>query len=373
MIQLFKNWSKKYFSDPQVIILALLLGIGFLLVFTLGEMLAPVIAALVVAFLLDGLVARLEKHGMKRRHGAILVFSFFMASLLGLLVVLFPMLVRQVRQLASEFPNMLLIARETLTNLPLRHPELISEDYARQIFDGVTNRVTGMGHGLIFLSLASVKGLISFIVYLVLVPLLVFFFLKDKLVIISWIRRFLPRERHLASSVWREVNRQMGNYVRGQFLRILIVWAATYLTYLSIGLNYSMLVGVLMGLSTVIPYLGAVVVTIPVGLLALFQWGWGSETIYVMIAYGVIHILDGNLLAPLLLAGVVNLHPVAIIMAVLVFGGLWGVWGLFFAIPLATLFNAVINAWLVRLEYQRQKQQNQSQTQQTQPVTEKPE
>ncbi|RJY21141.1 AI-2E family transporter, partial [Pseudomonas syringae pv. actinidiae] len=90
---------------------------------------------------------------------------------------------------------------------------------------------------------------------------------------------------------------------------------------------------------------GAVVVTVPVALIGLFQWGWSDQFIYLMIAHGVIQALDGNVLVPLLFSEAVNLHPVAIICAVLLFGGLWGFWGIFFAIPLATLFKAVLDAW----------------------------
>jgi putative permease len=95
----------------------------------------------------------------------------------------------------------------------------------------------------------------------------------------------------------------------------------------------------------IIPYVGAAVVTVPVGLVAYFQWGWGAQFGWVLFAYGVIQALDGYLLVPLLFSEVVDLHPVAIIIAILVFGGLWGFWGVFFAIPLATLVQAVLNAW----------------------------
>jgi putative permease len=95
----------------------------------------------------------------------------------------------------------------------------------------------------------------------------------------------------------------------------------------------------------VIPYIGAAVVTLPVAIIAFFQWGWSDYFFYLMLAYGVIQALDGNVLVPLLFSEAVNLHPVAIIVAVLVFGGLWGFWGVFFAIPLATLIKAVMNAW----------------------------
>ena len=86
-------------------------------------------------------------------------------------------------------------------------------------------------------------------------------------------------------------------------------------------------------------------VTVPVCLIALFQWGWSDQFIYLMAVYGIIQTLDGNVLVPLLFSEAVSLHPVAIICAVLLFGGLWGFWGVFFAIPLATLFKAVLDAW----------------------------
>jgi putative permease len=94
-----------------------------------------------------------------------------------------------------------------------------------------------------------------------------------------------------------------------------------------------------------VPYIGAVVVTVPVILVAWFQWGWSPEFIWLGVAYTVVQALDGNILVPLLFSEVVNLHPVAIIVAVLVFGGLWGFWGVFFAIPLATLVHAILIAW----------------------------
>jgi putative permease len=95
----------------------------------------------------------------------------------------------------------------------------------------------------------------------------------------------------------------------------------------------------------IIPYIGAVAVTVPVALIAYFQWGLGSELALVLGAYLLIHLLDGNVLAPILASEVVNLHAIAVIVAILVFGGLWGFWGVFFAIPLATLIQAVLDAW----------------------------
>ena len=176
-------------------------------------------------------------------------------------------------------------------------------------------------------------------------PLMVFFFMKDKTAIVTWVKHFLPDDRRLAGQVWADVDMQIGNYVRGKFIEIVIVWVVTYVTFALMGLQFSMLLGVLVGLSVVIPYVGAVTVTFPVAVIAYFQWGFTSDFAYIMIAYAIIQALDGNVLVPLLFSEVVNLHPIAIITAVLVFGGLWGFWGVFFAIPLATLVQAVLKAW----------------------------
>ena len=104
------------------------------------------------------------------------------------------------------------------------------------------------------------------------------------------------------------------------------------------------LLGVLVGFSVLIPYIGAAAVTLPVAMVGLFQWGLAPDFWWLLVAYGIIQALDGNVLVPVLFSEAVNLHPVAIIVAVLVFGGLWGFWGIFFAIPLATLVKAVWNA-----------------------------
>ncbi len=175
--------------------------------------------------------------------------------------------------------------------------------------------------------------------------MLVFFLLKDKDQILYWFTRFLPQDSDLSSQVWRDVDSKMAKYIRGKMLEIVIVGVATFIPLAAMGMNYAATLSLFVGLSVIIPYVGAVAVTIPVAMIAWFQWGAGPDFVYVMIAYLVVQFLDGNVLVPLLYSEVVNMHPAAIIIAVLVFGGLWGVWGVFFAIPLATLVQAVINAW----------------------------
>jgi putative permease len=345
MFTLIRNWINRYLSDPQLVILGFLLLLGFTLVFWLGEMLVPVFIAVIIAYLLDGLVEWLQRHHVPRLVAVGLVFIGFIVCLILLLVWLLPLLSRQVAQFFQDLPSMIQSGRELLLLLPERYPEAISAAQMSRILDHLSTGLTRLGERVVSLSLASVRGIIMFFVYLILVPLMVFFFLKDKALIFGWARGFLPEHRTLAAGVWEEVNVQIINYVRGKLYEILIIWLISYATFTLIDLPFALLVSLFTGLSVLVPYIGVTVMTFPVMLVAYFQWGIGREFFYAVGAYGVIQLFDGNLLSPLLLSEVVNLHPVAIVVAVLVFGGLWGLWGFFLAIPLATLVQAVVKAW----------------------------
>lgn len=343
-MDIVRQWFQRYFSDPQAVLLAVLLIIGFGVVLTMGQMLAPVLASIVIAYLLEGIVHSLEHRGAPRFRMVLLVFLVFMTFILFLLFGVVPLLWGQTAELAREFPNYVSRGQEALLRLP-EHYTFITPEQINELIDLLRKEITAQGQRIFSLSLASIPSIITLLVYLILVPLLVFFFLKDKSRIIRWFTNFLPTERGLANEVWREMDLQLGNYVRGKFWEILIVGITTFVVFALMGLKYTLLLAVLVGLSVVVPYIGAAVVTIPVALIAYFQWGWGSDFAWLMVTYGIIQALDGNVLVPLLFSEVVNLHPVAIIVAVLVFGGLWGFWGVFFAIPLATLFSAILRAW----------------------------
>jgi putative permease len=344
-VNIFRAWYQRNFSDPQAIILALLLTGGFFVVIFWGSMLAPLLASVVIAYLLEALVALLERKSMPRLAAVLIVFIVFVVVLLFLLLWLIPVLSTQVAQLVQELPRQIDSGQRMLMRLPELYPQFVSEQQLSEIMNSVRGELAGFGQNVLSFSLSSIPGLIALAVYLILVPLLVFFFLKDKQLILTWIAGYLPKQRELATTVWAEMDQQIGNYVRGKFSEILIVGGTSYIVFILMGLNYAALLAALVGLSVIIPYIGAAVVTIPVAMIALFQWGWGSEFAYLMLAYGIIQALDGNVVVPLLFSEAVNLHPVAIIVAVLVFGGLWGFWGVFFAIPLATLVMAVLHAW----------------------------
>lgn len=345
-IQFLKDAFKRFLPNSQAVALAIILIVSFVLIYSLSDLLMPVFVAIVLAYLLEGLVSKAESMKLPRLPAVYLVFSVFMASLVFLLFYLIPLVSQQAVELVQHIPDILNRAQTGIMRLPETYPKLVSESKIQQIMFAVQRELLTYGQNVLSLSAASVVGLVSVMIYLFLVPMMVFFFLKDKQLLVSWFLQFMPRDRNLTVHVWEEVDMQIGNYVRGKFGEVFILWAVCYATYAAMGLNYAMLLAVLMGLQVIIPYIGATLVTFPVLGVAYFQWGLSSdEFMYVVIAYSIIQALDGVVLVPVLFSEAVNLHAIAIIVAILFFGGLWGFWGVFLAIPLATVVKAVLTAW----------------------------
>ncbi len=343
MVQYITKWFKQYFANTEIAVFWLFSLFVVLAFVFFGKMLAPVLASIVLAYLLQGLVGRLERWKVPHWLAVTLAFSLFIGCVVIALLGLLPLLWRQLSNMVNQLPGALDKSQAFFASLPLRYPQYVSTDQVQQGIVEFKTSLTHISQSVLSASLSSIPDIIVVTVYLVLVPLLVYFFLMDRIRILHWFERFLPKNRHLIDKIWHEVYGQIGNYVRGKALEMFIVWIVCYIVFILMGLQYAMLLSVLVGVSVIIPYIGAVLVTVPVLIVAFLQWGWGVDFAYLMLAYGIIIALDANILVPLLFSEAVDLHPVAIIIAVLIFGGLWGFWGVFFAIPLATLVKAIIN------------------------------
>ena len=349
MFKVFRSWLDHFFADEQALLLVVVLAVGLTAILMFGATLAPVFTSMILAYLTLGLVQWLERFGVNHLPAVWGIYSLFIALLLTFIFIVLPLLWHQATDLLSNLPLMLEKLMDLFMLLPERYPELVSGNQIKQLTDVAIAEVGNAGQLLVTFSLASIGQSLTWLVFLVLVPILVFFFLKDGHMMVRWFTAFLPIKRNILSHVWLEMDQQIANYVRGKVVEIGIVGSATYLAFLWLDLNYAALLAVIVGLSVLIPYIGATLVTIPVALIGYVQWGVSTEFYTLIIVYGIIQGLDGNVLVPLLFSEAVNLHPVAIIVAVLFFGSLWGLWGVFFAIPLATLIKAVMNAWPKKL------------------------
>ncbi|MAS24653.1 MAG: AI-2E family transporter [Oceanospirillaceae bacterium] len=345
MLNVFRRWIDRYFSDEEALVLLLLITAVLVIVVTLGKVLAPFLTALILAYLLQGAMNTCKRIGMGHLGATITVFLGFVGVLMLLLFFILPAAWQQLTQFFYELPKMASKGQGALMMLPEQYPELVTEAQVKEWTKQIGDELASMGQWAVSFSITGITGLMSVLIYCVLVPILVFFLLKDSEKIVNWCNSFLPHRRQLLDRIWGEMDEQIANYIRGKALEIAVVGITTYIAFIILGINYAALLAIGVGLSVLVPYIGAAVVTIPIALVGYVQWGWSDSFIWLMVVYGIIQALDGNVLVPLLFSEVVNLHPVAIIVAVLVFGGLWGFWGVFFAIPLATLLKAVMQAW----------------------------
>lgn len=345
MIKSLTNWLRHNFGDPDIIALFFVLAFVILLFIFFGDILMPVVASIVIAYLLQWGVRRLERYHFPHVLAVILVYALFLALVGIALLGLLPLLWRQLSSMVNELPNTFVQAQAMLMHLPDRYPSYISPEQLQQLITESKLEMAKLGQYILSASLSSIPNVIAVIVYLVMVPLLVYFFLMDRKMLLNWFERYVPKQRRVIHHVWTEVHEQIGNYIGGKLFEMLIVWSVCYLVFLFMGLHYAVLLSAVVGLSVIVPYIGAVVATVPVVVMAFLQWGWSANFAYLIIAYSVIIILDANILIPLLFSEFVSLHPVAIIVATLFFGKLWGFWGVFFAIPLAILVKAILKAF----------------------------
>ena len=345
MFKIVDTLIKRYFSNEEVVVFILLLVATLCVLAFWGGILAPILIAIVIAFLLQGLVDRLQRLRLGHLTSVFIVFFTFLTACSVFIGVMVPIMWRQAVRLVQDAPRMFTVIRDEVLHFAEGHSELVSQAAIDEITNSLANESTSLGQWLLSFSIASIPSLFSVVIYVVLVPLVIFFLLKDQSKILDYLTSWLPKERKMMRNIAHEMNGQIANYIRGKFIEMLVVGVVTYVVFLIFGLKYAELLALLVGLSVLIPYIGAAVVTIPVVLVAFYQYGTENEFIYVVVAYLIVQALDGNVLVPLLFSEAVNLHPLAIIVAVLFFGGIWGFWGVFFAIPLATLVKAIINAW----------------------------
>lgn len=352
MFKQLTDWYKYRFKDPNLSVLFLLLIAAFSVFYFFGNILAPLFVALVLAYLLDWPINYLMRYRINRSIATFIVMLLFLSLAVFAFLGVLPTVFKQGAAFIRDLPAMFNQVQDYVLKLPSLYPEVIDPVTITHIVDNLRTYLLDSGGFLLSQSFASLLNIAALIVYAILVPLLMIFMLKDKTLLVNSVVKFLPENRKLANQVWVEMNGQIMNYIRGKIIEILIVGVLTYFTFFFMDLRYSALLAVLVGLSVLIPYIGAAAVTVPVAVVALFQWGGSADFVYLMVAYLIIQALDGNLIVPILFSEAVNLHPVVIIMSVMIFGGLWGFWGVFFAIPLATLVKAVLNAWPSREQLQ---------------------
>tara|TARA_B100001778_G_scaffold323584_1_gene317056 strand:+ start:181 stop:1218 length:1038 start_codon:yes stop_codon:yes gene_type:complete len=340
MQSLLNKFIKRFFSNEESVYFAILLIFSFFFIILFGNVLLPVIISIVIAFLLNGFMTTLIKYNMSQKISLSITLIVFFGFYLSLFMAL-PSIGTEINNLLQNLPIIVSSFQQNLIEMN----NYFSEEEIDQIFANLSNQISVLLSSALGQLAGTVSLMFNAILYAIMIPLMVFFFLKDKSILLPIASIILPKENGFMQSVFAEMNDQLFNYVTGKFIEMLLVASASYILFAFLGLPYAVLIAILVGLSVIIPIFGAILVTIPVVLIGLYEWGLSENFYWLLGFYLLIQILDGNVLVPILFSTRNNLHPVVIIIAVLFFGGIWGFWGLFFAIPLATFVKAIINSW----------------------------
>jgi len=336
---------KNIFSNEETIIFSLAILLFFLVISFFGSILTPFMISIVVAYLLVGMQKKIQSYDVSANVALIITFSVFIITGAALLIWLVPLLYIQLQAFILDVPNLINNFLDFISGLPTKFPDLVSSEQISIFFQAVSEEVSAIAQNIVKSSISGIQSAITFLLYIILFPILVYFFLFDRKNIIEGFIKIIPGKREMLTNIWAEMDIQLSNYVRGKTIEIFIVGIAAAIIFASLGLKYSALLSVLVGLSVIIPYVGAFLVTIPIVVVGLLQFGLGTEFYLLIGLYLLLQALDGNLLVPIIFSETVKLHPVVIILAVFIFGSMFGFWGVFFSIPIATFIKAVWNAW----------------------------
>ena len=326
---------------------ALALGVLWV-IWLLAPILSPFVFAALLGWLGDPMVDRLERKGFKRNNAVILVFSAMTLVLVIALIVLVPMLEQQIVYLVESLPNY----RDWMVGTALPWVEqrtglqILSWLDPGRLFQLIRDHWESAGGvAATVLGYVSRSGfaLLGWIANIVLLPVLTFFFLRDWDLLVERVGSLVPRDHYdTVARLTRESDAVLGGFLRGQLL-VMLILGVLYAVGLSlVGLNLGILIGVIAGLLTFVPYLGPAAIVVFGGTAALVQFGDWQHLAGVAVVLTVGQIIESYWLTPQLVGDRIGLHPMAVIFAVMAGGSLFGFLGMLLALPVAAVVNVLL-------------------------------
>ncbi|MCU1723075.1 AI-2E family transporter [Pseudomonas sp. 5P_5.1_Bac1] len=322
-----------------------LLGV---LLYLLHGILSPFLIGILLAYLADPLVDRLERAGLSRTAGVVVVFTLFSLILLAMLLVLIPMLAKQLVRLYELTPQMLDWLEHAA--LPWVQAKLgLADGFWK--FDKVKaaigahmGQTTDIVSAVLAQATASSLALLGWLANLVLIPVVGFYLLRDWDLMMAKLRSLLPRQREeQVVGLAGECHEVLGAFVRGQLLVMLALGVIYAAGLMLVGLELGLLIGLLAGLAAIVPYMGFIIGIGAAMVAGLFQFGGDIYPLLGIAAVFMIgQMLEGMVLTPLLVGDRIGLHPVAVIFAILAGGELFGFTGVLLALPAAAVIMVLL-------------------------------
>ena len=319
-----------------------------LFVYFLHPILTPFLVAIVLAYMFDPVVDRLEKFGFSRTWGVVTVFALFTVIVTGLVLILVPLLAKQLMKLYQLAPQVLDWLQHTA--VPWAQSKFgLSDGFWK--FDKIKAAITehmGQASDIVGVVLsqatASSLALIGFLANLVLIPVVAFYLLRDWDIMLAKIRGLLPRDREeQIVSLAKECHDVLGAFVRGQLLVMLALGVIYSAGLMLVGLELGLLIGLMAGIAAIVPYMGFIIGIGAALTAGLFQFGGDLYPMLGIVAVFMVgQALEGTVLTPLLVGDKIGMHPVAVIFAILAGGELFGFTGVLLALPVAAVIMVLV-------------------------------
>ncbi len=326
--------------------LSLVLVVGGLL-YLLAPMLTPFLIAALLAYLGDPLADRMQAHGFTRTFAVITVFLAIIVVLVLVLLILIPLLTQQVSAFIRQVPVYLewlqTVAVPWINNRLGTAFDIADVDQLRTQVTEHRDSLGTLAVGLLEQVSRSSLIVIQWVANVLLIPVLVFYLLRDWDIMIARVHELLPRRvEPVVSMLARESDEMLGSFLRGQFT-VMMALGIMYSVGLSIvGLEFALLIGMLAGLVSFVPYLGLLFGGAAACVAALFQFQDLSHLIPVILVFTIGQLIEGMVLTPLLVGDKIGMHPVAVIFALLVGGHLFGFFGVLLALPVAAVVMVML-------------------------------
>ncbi len=318
---------------------------GLLLIF-LGSVLVPFLTAALLAFICDPLVNYLEGRGLSRTLSVLLVFSVVLLLLLSVLALLIPLLEAQVNVLIAQIPHLLDWLQSSL--LPWLQQYLgigdsIQLQSVKKAFVTYWHQASSLATNLLISLSSSGMAMLAFLTHLVLIPVVTFYLLRDWQKLLQSLRDLLPRALEpKVVSLAKSCHSVLGAFFCGQLMVMLALGCIYSLGLWMGGLKLALLVGMIAGLMSIVPYLGFIVGILVASIASLMQYHDIQQLWVVGLVFCVGQGIESFLLTPCLIGESIGLHPVAVIFAILAGGQLFGLVGVLLALPVAAVIMVLL-------------------------------
>lgn len=319
------------------------LFIGFIWLFQ--SILTPFILGMVIAYLLNPLVLKLEGEGWPRWAAVLLLLMTFMVALAAAFSFLVPVLLREGAQLISDLPGWINAGQEKIVGLAARFGIELSQDSEAIVenIQGQAGQILQAGKGVLAGVVAGSAAVFSFISFVFLMPIVAFYMMQDWPNLVAKVDELLPRDK--APTVHRllgDIDRALAGFIRGQLTVCVILGLFYGIGLTLIGLRFGFVIGMAAGILSIMPYVGSAF-----GLFMSLGVAWfttGSPTMVVaaLVVFGIGQFIEGNFLTPKLVGTNIGLHPLWVIFALMAGGTLMGFTGLLIAVPVAAVIGVLV-------------------------------